>query len=150
MIFKKNTTILLFILVTFFYQCNAQDNTPEKISNNFFNVYKEQGSSKALDYIFSTNKFISEKDVKTMKEQLIQYANILGEYHGNEVFIKNTIGNSIEIHSYVLKYERQPIRFILTFYKPKDKWKLHNFKISDDFVEELESATIELSYKNDK
>ncbi len=145
-ILKKHLLISLLLLLIFSCKSNAQK-TPTDITNEFFEIYKSKDSNQALDYIFSTNKFIVEKDVKLIKDKIIQYSNVLGKYYGEELIIKKSIGESIEVHSYTLKYERQPIRFILTFYKPDNDWKVHNFKISDDFVSELESATIELSYK---
>ena len=128
----------------------AQGATPESITKEFFSIYKTKETSSALNYLFSTNEFISKTDVEQISDKTSQYSNLLGEYYGVELFIKENMGETIEVHSYILKYERQPIRFILTFYKPNKEWKIYNFKISDDFISELESATIELAYKKMK
>lgn len=145
-ILKNHLLILTLIL---FVSCSsiAQQNNPDYMANEFFNIYKSKDINQALDYIFSTNKFISNEDIKLINGRISQYSSVLGEYYGKELFIKEKIGELLEIHSYILKYERQPIRFILTFYKPNNDWKIYNFKINDDFVAELESATIELGYK---
>jgi len=142
--FKKYFFIILLII---FYNKNEAQKTPDDMTDFFFKIYKLKGSSQALDSIFATNKYISQSDIKLIKEKIIQYSNVIGKYYGHELIIKKSIGESIKVYSYILKYERQPIRFILTFYKPNNYWKIHNFKISDDFISELESATIELSYK---
>lgn len=144
--FKK--ILFTIIILTMTLGCEAQQESPNDIVNNFFNIYKTNEKNKALDYIFSTNKFISQNDISIIKNQIKQYSDILGKYYDKELFIKKNIGKSIEVHTYILKYERQPIRFVLTFYKPNNQWKIHNFIISDDFVSELEKATIELYYKD--
>jgi hypothetical protein len=144
---KKNILIAVTFLIL---SCNskAQEKTPSNIIDTFFKIYNTKGSNEALDFIFLTNKFIEKKDVELIKERVTQYAKILGKYHNQDLVIKKSVGSSIEVYSYILKYERQPIKFLITFYKPSRKWKLQNFKINDNFIEDIEKAIIQSAYKN--
>jgi hypothetical protein len=143
---KRNLLILL--IVSNCYYTTGQEKTPDDIVKNFFNLYKSKSINESFNYLFSTNNLIPNEDVQNIKNQVSKYSSVLGNYYGKETFSKEKINLSIEVHSYVLKYERQPVRFILTFYKPNKKWKIQNFKISDGFIEELEKGVIELKYKN--
>lgn len=142
----KNLIILiLFILVS--TNINAQNDTPEDMIKVFFNNYKVQKTELAFDELFSSNKLFTSEDISSIKLKIAEYSKVLGQYHGQHLLIKEDINEIIQVHSYILKYEIQPIRFTFTFYKPSLKWKIQNFKISDDFIEEIEKATIKLGYE---
>ena len=125
----------------------AQENSPNHLVNTFFNIYEDKSTDEAFDYIFSTNNLISKSDVGLIKSKISKYRNALGDYYGKEMFVTQKINETIEVQSYILKYENQPLRFIFTFYKPNKGWKIQNFKISDTFIEEVEEASITLKYK---
>lgn len=46
----------------------------------------------------------------------------IGKYYGYEIITTKKFSESFELHSYLVKSDRQPIRFIFKFYKPNDKW----------------------------
>lgn len=140
--------LLQFFLIISYTSINAQEK-PNQYIDAFFKTYQTGATDKAFDNLFATNTFISKEDVNTIKNKVNQYKEVVGEYHGFDLLIQKTIGESIQINSYMLKYDRQPLRFILTFYKPDSDWKIYNFRLSDDFVEELENATIKLSYEDE-
>jgi hypothetical protein len=65
---------------------------------------------------------------------------IIGEFYSHQKIKKVSVGNDLVMHSYLVKYDRQPLRFIFTFYRPGDTWRLQNFKYDDSIDEELEEA----------
>jgi len=68
---------------------------------------------------------------------------LLGKYHGFEKIVRKELGESLVLESYLVKYDRQPLRFTFKFYKPNDKWILFNFQYDEDVDEELsESASV--------
>jgi len=142
----KRYIIVQIILIVLSINTNGQ-NTPDEYINAFFEEYQSKTTDEAFDSIFATNSFVTKEDVGKIKNRVNQYKEVLGKYHDKELLIKKDIGESIEVHSYMLKYDRQPIRFIFTFYKPGANWKIYNFRLSDDFLEEIENATIKLSYE---
>jgi len=52
--------IIFSIIVAFYYLNSFGQNQPQNVINNFFNIYKERNSDAALDYLFSTNRWITE------------------------------------------------------------------------------------------
>ncbi len=138
--------LIQILLIIFCSNIYAQE-TPDQFIDAFFETYQTGATDKAFDDLFATNTFISKEDVNTIKDKVNQYKEVIGEYHGFGLLIQKKIGEFIQINSYMLKYDRQPLRFILTFYKPDADWKIYNFRLSDDFVEELENATVKLSYE---
>jgi|WetSurMetagenome_2_1015567.scaffolds.fasta_scaffold96227_2 hypothetical protein len=135
--------VLFYILVQFLFisAINAQE--PEKLIEKFFNIYRDSGVDDALDNIFSTNEWMiqrSKDDIDNVKVQLKSLIQIIGEYYGNEIITQKSIGESFKLYSYLIKYDRQPIRFTFIFYKSKDTWKLYNFQYDQNLADELEES----------
>jgi hypothetical protein len=144
----KNILILTFVIISM-NQVFCQESEKE-ILNNFFEIYKTN-STKAVDYIYSSNKWIdSEGDaVKQLKSQLKQYEELVGDFYGEEFIYKSELGESFITYIYLAKYERQPFRFTFEFYKPNDKWTLFSFKFDDSFDDDLEDV-IKYEYMRSK
>jgi hypothetical protein len=51
------------------------------------------------------------------------------------------------LYSYLVKYDRQPLRFIFKFYKPNDKWVLYSYALDDSLDDEIQEAA-KLYYLN--
>ncbi len=112
----------------------------EAINAKFFNLFKEKNSS-SLDYIFSTNKWLNQTEVTGVKKKLDTLVSQLGTYQGYELITEKGLGKNYILYSYLVKYDRQPIRFIFIYYKPTDKWQLQNFQFDYEFETELREAS---------
>ena len=134
--------IISITLLFFSFNVLAQDD-PQKIIDQFFNLYKGKGANEAVDYIFSTNKWISDsKDqVENVKFKLNGTLKLLGEYAGYNLITKKTVENHLTLYTYMVRYDRQPLRFSLLFYKASNEWKLLNFSYDDKLSEELQDAS---------
>lgn len=96
---------------------------------------------KGIDYIFNSNKWIAdenEKAIDHVKTELNKLVELVGEYYGYEEISTKNVGESYKIISYLIKYDRQPLRFIIEFYKANDQWQVQNFKYDDQITELLE------------
>lgn len=116
---------------------------PDVLISNFFNTYNTKGVDSALDDIFATNAWMlqrSKDDIDNVKVQLKSIIQIVGDYYGYENITQKSVGESFKLFSYLVKYDRQPIRFTFMFYKAKDTWKLYNFQFDQDITEELEES----------
>ncbi len=51
------------------------------------------------------------------------------------------------LYSYLVKYDRQPLRFIFKFYKLNDKWVLYSYALDDSLDDEIQEAA-KLYYLN--
>lgn len=137
---KKSITICLI-----FYSLScAGQNDPQKIIDQFFNLYKTKNSDTALEFLFSTNTFM--KDSKDQIESIKFKINStvvkpMGDFFGYDLITKKTIGDKLTLYTYLIRYDRQPIRFTFLFYNPNGQWRLQNFSFDDRIKEELEEGS---------
>jgi len=144
----RKIVAFLFILTTVSALGQSE---PEDLIKKFFKEYEEEGAFVALDNLYSNNKWMStnQEAVDNLKTQLNDINNVVGEYYGYEPITKKTMGKSFVLYSYLVKYDRQPIRFTFEFYKPNDKWMTFYFAFDENLDEELEeSAKIQFLIKD--
>lgn len=139
MYFKLMTISLVVLLSS--VTLNAQSTT-EEITTKFFSTYAES-PQEAVDYVFSTNKWMIDRNkdgIENVKNQLTNFLGLVGDYYGYEKITEKSVGKSYKLESYMIKYDRQPVRFTFVFYKPKDKWQVQNFQYDDKLDDELEES----------
>ena len=132
------TSLLFLISIS---NIHAQS-TAEEITEKFF-IEFETSPEKAIDYAFSTNPWIIERNkdgIETVKNKLSNSLALVGEYHGFEKIVERKVGENLVLISFMVKYDRQPIRFNFVLYRPKDQWRVQNFKFDDNIDSELESS----------
>jgi hypothetical protein len=134
--------IILFVLIFYSFSAWSQ-NDPQKMIDEFFNRYKSKGVDVGLDYLFGTNKWMSDSkdEIASVKFKLNNTIKLLGDYYGSDLIAKKTIGDKMILCSYFIRYERQPLRFTLQFYNPNGQWRLQNFSYDDSFDDELKEAS---------
>ena len=66
--------------------------------------------------------------------------NYMGKYYGKELITTKKFAESFELYSYMIKYDRQPLRFIFKFYKSNNKWVLYSFALDDSLDTEIQEA----------
>jgi hypothetical protein len=132
------TGLLLLICLT---KSFGQSTTTE-ITNKFFSLYAKD-AIKAVDYAFSTNKWFDRQQdgVANLKNKLKNTIDLCGEYYGYELLSEKTAGPSIKMITYIVKYDREPIRFTFFMYKANDTWRVNNFSYDEDIDKDLEEAT---------
>lgn len=113
----------------------------EVIIKKFFEIYKSGNSDKAVDYIFSTNRYVDKESIAQIKNQMRNVKDIVGVYYGYEFINSKKIGDSLICVTYLVKYERQPFRFSFIFYKPLNEWIIFSFTSDDKYDVELKEAT---------
>jgi hypothetical protein len=57
-----------------------------------------------------------------------------------EKLTERTAGQSLIVITYLVKYDREPIRFTFTLYKADDYWQVNNFSYDENLGDELEEA----------
>lgn len=116
--------------------------TPDELVNKFFNEYETKGANIALDNLYSTSEWMNRNQdaIQNLKSQLANMQSLIGKYYGYEPITKKTVGKSFVLSSYLIKYDRQPLRFTFEFYKPNDKWTIFSFSYDEDLDDEVEEA----------
>ncbi len=135
--------LALPIVLVFFTLTGIAQTSPEQMVETFFVNYEKDGASIALDNLYSTNKWMSRaKDaIENLKNQLEGLnEDFVGKYYGYELIVEKRLSESYVLLSYLVKYERQPIRFTFQFYKPNDVWLIYSFQFDGDIDEEIEEA----------
>lgn len=136
---RISTIVLVFSFIT--AQSRGQSTTKE-ISEKFFGMYASD-PVKAVDYAFTTNKWFAKKtdDLISLKNKLKNLVDLLGNYYGYEVLTEKTAGENIKVVTYIARYDREALRFILIYYRPKDTWQVQNLSFDEDLTGELEEAS---------
>ncbi|MGZ3812172.1 MAG: hypothetical protein ACXVJN_10520 [Mucilaginibacter sp.] len=138
--------ILLLLCPALVFICTsmaqAQEETPAQISKKFFDLYSVKPMD-AIDYIFSGVKVTKQvsDDITAIKKNLKVTIDLDGTYYGYELINEKSVGNNLKLISYMLRYEKQPLRFIFIYYKPNDKWKIYTFQFNTNLDEELTNAS---------
>jgi hypothetical protein len=136
---KKTILALSFLILT----CStfAQD-SPKKLIDKFFETYKTD-ASKAVKDLYKTNKWTEriKDDIENIANNLNGFNDdLMGKYYGYETITSKKFGESFVLYSFLIKYDRQPLRFTFKFYKPNEKWVLYAFQYDDSLSAEIEEA----------
>ncbi len=137
---KKSSILILVFFITLVSFSQTQ---PKDKAELFFKEFKENGSSVALDNLYNSNKWISRSgdaliQLKSQMEALNE--DYVGKYYGEELMFQKKLTDSYVLLSYLVKYDRQPLRFTFHFYKPDDKWVIYSFKFDASIGEEIEES----------
>jgi hypothetical protein len=130
--------LMLSLIIT---ETSAQT-TPTEITDKFFSIYSKD-PIKAVEYAFATNKWFDKKQdaIVGVKNKIKNLTELVGDYYGYELLTVKTAGPSVKIMTFVVKYDREPLRFIFLMYKAKDTWRVNNFSFDEELGDELtESA----------
>jgi len=136
---KKIYFPFLIVLITISISANAQNNSYKALPDSFFTVVSQQGNDAAIDYIFKTNKYLRLKLANNIKikNELNNIVKLLGEYYGAELVKTDELSKSYVKLYYLARYDRQPLLFIFTMYKPNDKWRIQQLQFSEKIAEML-------------
>ena len=110
---------------------------------DFFNIYRTESVSDALDKLYQTNQWVQRNlDAVTKLKNEMEGLNLdyVGKCYGYELITEKSISDSYILQSYLVKYDRQPIRFTFQFYKPENEWRIYAFKFDANLDDELEES----------
>ena len=117
--------------------------TTDSLSKKFFDLYDKAGPDAALNYLFGTNPFfeVNKEGVEDVKIKLSRVIKDAGSFRGYELLSTKSAGQHLQMQTYIIRYDAQPITFRMMFYKPSTKWLLQNFQFKTDIDDELEEAS---------
>lgn len=96
-----------------------------------------------MDELYSTNPWMQrniDAVTKLKNEMEGLNENFVGKYYGYELITEKRISNSYLLQSYLVKYDRQPIRYTFQFYKPDKTWIINSFQYDGGLESELEES----------
>jgi hypothetical protein len=133
--------LLIVLMISISGNLLAQS-SPQDLIDTFFATY-EKDAGKAVKELYATNKWTER--IKDDIDKIVGTVNgftesYMGKYYGYEIITNKKFAESFELYSYMVKYDRQPIRFIFKFYKPNDKWVLYSYALDDNLDTEIQEA----------
>lgn len=139
---KNILALLVFTLLIGTFLTDLKAQTSEKdITSEFFRVFENE-PLKAMDYAFSTNSWMERNidGIESLKTKFNDLLPLIGDYYGYEIITEKNVGENLKLISYMLKYDRQPVRFTFVMYKPNEKWQVQNLKFDVDIDNEIEES----------
>ena len=129
---------VLFLLLIWSIHCFPQSD-PEQLIEEFFRTYQAGKPNEAIDNLYASNAWKNDiqESITNLKETFASLEGTVGKYNGHLLIAKRDLVGTYIIYSYLVKYERQPIRFYFEFYKPSDTWHIYSFSFDDDVDDEL-------------
>ena len=120
------------------FQSSFCQKTPKAFVDHFFEVYRDK-PEQAVSGLISNNKWLASAhdEMDTLIQQLTGLTRVLGKYHGFELTSEKHLGANLVLFGYLVRYDRQPLRFFFSFYKPGDEWIPYTFSFDLDFMQEL-------------
>jgi hypothetical protein len=108
--------------------------------DKFFKTYERDGTSRAIINIFKTNPLVDSTSLKGLIAKIDTTRGLIGMYIGKELIVQRKASNSLVLYSYLVKHEKQPVRFTFMFYKPKNDWVIYRLYFDDQVDNELEES----------
>lgn len=118
------TFFLLLINSGFLYS----QNNDSLMINVFFE--KLQNSKIDLKLLYNTNKWFEGKqdDISNLEYKLKETIDNIGKMYSYQKIKEKKIDGVYYIVWYIVKFDRQPLCFKFSYYKPFDKWQLQSCK----------------------
>jgi hypothetical protein len=131
----KLSTLLLTTLLSF--SSLASDYQSE--IDDFFKLYQTGKVNEAVDSIYKTNKYVSSipDQIKNVKTQLTALAGLVGEIHNIGKIDTYSVGDDFVHVTYLVTYDRQPVRYEFQFFKVKQGWRVYSFSFDDSLTDEI-------------
>lgn len=130
------------------------EKSPENLVNTFFELYRSRGPVTAVDYIFANNPYIFEKQesIQSLKTKISNLEKMLGKERGSFMVQNQDFEGTIRVITYIVKFDRQPLRFSFVFYKPADRWLTYQFNFDDAIDDSIlkEAKTLNFREVNSK
>lgn len=138
----QKVKLILTMCLALLFSVSMQSQEGKELLDKFFVQYEAEGSNVALDSLFATNRWFAAKEdvVANVKAQLAGSVSLMGQYFGFELMEAKMASDCLVKYTYILKYERQPLRFVFTLYKSRDRWQMLNFVYSDSFNDDVFST----------
>ena len=127
----------------------SANNYQEEV-DKFFELYSDEKTSDAVDSIYASNKYVSSipDQVKQIKTQLSSLDDLVGEINFINKVSDYKVGELFVHVTYLVTYDRQPIRFEFQFFKVKEGWRIYSMSFDDNIDEDIKELARKAALKN--
>ena len=80
-----------------------------------------------------------QDQIKKVKTQLSSLEDLVGSVNNIDEINTYHVGDYFVHVTYLVTYDRQPIRYEFQFFKVKEGWRIYSFSFDDNLTEEIKS-----------
>lgn len=125
----------------------SQVSSYQGLSDKFFDLLKQDKSSDAVDFLFSTNPTLKKMPDKAdqIKAQFTSLRTVAGPYLSHTTLVESKVAGIYVYQHYFVAYERQPISVRITYYKPAATWVCQSLQFDvnvDDAIQKAADSNI--------
>ncbi len=109
----------------------------EEQIETFFERVEAGEPVEAIDTLYAGNPWVSSvsDQLTTLQTQFGGLSDLVGGYLGNERLAVRRISDRFVYAWYIGFYERQPLQFHFSFYRPDDRWLLYQLSYEEGVVD---------------
>lgn len=102
----------------------------------FFTHVEAGEPVEAIDTLYADNPWVTSvsDQLATLKAQFGGLSDLVGAYLGNELLAVRQVSGRFVYVWYMGFYERQPLQFHFSFYRPDDRWLLYQLSYEEGVV----------------
>ncbi len=105
--------------------------------DKFLAGVKAGKSAEALEQLFSGNRWMKAETVQKLKTDVVGIEKMLGSFRTFEKLQEIKVGTRFVYVSYLVLYDRQPLRMEFKFFRPGDDWVILGFFLDDKLDEDV-------------
>ena len=115
---------------------------PKQLAEDFIQSLGTDHQDEAMENLFSTNSaaFMQKGRQDKMKLEISQMVRGGGKFSGADLLAEKQLGERMIGLTYLLRFNRSPIRFEFVFYKPDDRWMILKFSTRSGLADEIVEA----------
>jgi hypothetical protein len=101
----------------------------EEAIDGFFARVAAGEAEQAVDQLYAGYPFLSAvaDQVAQLKTSFAGLSEAVGEFHGQERLAVQPLSDRFVYVWYLAFFDRQPLQFHFSFYKPADRWQIYQF-----------------------
>ncbi|BAJ03047.1 hypothetical protein SHVI106290_04180 [Shewanella violacea] len=124
------TSLLSFNSMAYDYQTEIDE---------FFELYQIGRINEAVDSIYKSNEYVSSipDQIIKVKNQLTSLKGLMGNVNNIGKLDTYTVGEYFVHITYIVTYDRQPLRYEFQFFKVKEGWRIYSFSFDDKITNEI-------------
>lgn len=140
-LFKMSIFVVSSFLLSLFIpvQSAAQSSEPVAQAERFMNIFMQSGYGVFVDSVFAGNKWFSTDSREKLKLDYSGYFSdkINGEIYGYDLLSTAKISDRLYSLTFLVRTERTPYAFHLSFYRPNKDWRIHSLSFDSNLDDEL-------------
>ena len=91
--------------------------------------YKE-----SIEFLYADNPWAAKiaDQIDALKDKFVALPDVVGTYIAHDKVIEQKVSGRFVYLWYMVSFDRQPLSFHFTFYRPAEEWLVYSFEYRDD------------------